>query len=31
MRRIMDRQQGSVDIDSTPDEGTTIFVRLPRA
>jgi signal transduction histidine kinase len=31
VRRIMDRQQGSVDIDSTPDEGTTIFVRLPRA
>jgi len=31
VRRIMDRQLGSVDIDSTPEEGTTIFVRLPRA
>ncbi|MHC4771126.1 MAG: PAS domain S-box protein [Planctomycetota bacterium] len=31
VRRIMDRQQGSVEIDSTAEEGTTIFVRLPRA
>jgi PAS domain S-box-containing protein len=31
VRRIMDRQQGSVEIKSTPQEGTTIYVRLPKA
>jgi PAS domain S-box-containing protein len=29
VRRIMDRQQGDVRIESTPGKGTTVFVALP--
>ena len=31
VRRILDRQNGTVRIDSTPDLGTTVYVRMPLA
>ena len=31
VRRILDRMHGSVRMDSTPDVGTTVYVKLPRA